>query len=153
MHFRVNMVPGDGTQIAWRELLGRRRFAYAELTGEIITARKALRYGMINEIQVDLETAYKRAWEIAELIMLSGSRVTRRITTQILRQPWKEDVARELRPTFGTEMFSDLAEEAPRDNTLWKGACDEAAAVIRAEKAGKIIRPRLGKFIEEDEIK
>ena len=50
MHFRVNMVPGDGIQIAWRELMGRKRYAYAELTGEIITARKALALGMVNEI-------------------------------------------------------------------------------------------------------
>ncbi|MGC3993125.1 MAG: enoyl-CoA hydratase/isomerase family protein [Propionicimonas sp.] len=49
MHYRVNMVPGDGIQIAWRELMGRKRFAYAELTGEIITARKALELGMVNE--------------------------------------------------------------------------------------------------------
>ncbi len=41
MHYRVNMVPGDGIQIAWRELMGRKRYAYAELTGEIITAQSA----------------------------------------------------------------------------------------------------------------
>ena len=62
MHFRTNMVPGDGIQIAWRELMGRKRFAYAELTGEIITAKKALEYGMINEICEDVDAAYKRAW-------------------------------------------------------------------------------------------
>jgi len=50
MHFCVNMVPGDCIQIPWRELMGRKRFAYAELTGEIITARKALALGMVNEI-------------------------------------------------------------------------------------------------------
>ena len=153
MHFRINMVPGDGLQIAWRELLGPRRWAYAELTGEIITARKALQYGMINEIQPDLEAAYKRAWEIAELIMLSGSRITRRITTQILRRPWKEVVASELRGDFATEMYSTISARSPHDNALWRGAKAEAAAVLEAEKKGKIVRPRVGPFIEEDEIK
>ena len=41
-HFRLNMVPGDGIQIAWRSLMGIKRFNYAELTGEIITAQKGL---------------------------------------------------------------------------------------------------------------
>ncbi|MGI5970935.1 MAG: enoyl-CoA hydratase/isomerase family protein [Oscillospiraceae bacterium] len=153
MHFRINMVPGDGIQIAWRELMGRKRFAYAELTGEIISARKALRYGMINEIQPDLDACYKRAWEIAELIMLSGTRVTRRITTQILRAPWKTDISWELRNGFSTEMYVTATENSPHDNAHWIGAKQEAAAVLAAEKKGKIVRPRVGPFIEEDEIK
>ena len=84
MHFRTNMVPGDGIQIAWRELMGRKRYAYAELTGEIITARKALALGMVNEICDDTEAAYARAQEIAELIIRTGTRVTRRLTVQQL---------------------------------------------------------------------
>lgn len=153
MHFRINMVPGDGVQIAWRELMGRKRFAYAELTGQIITARKALEYGMINEIQPDLEAAYSRAWEIAELIMLSGTRVTRRITTQILRTPWKEDVSKELRSAFTTELYTTVSERSPHDNMFWRGAIAEAEAVMSAEREGKIVRPRVGEFVAEIEIK
>jgi len=153
MHFRINMAPGDGIQIAWRELMGRKRFAYAELTGQIITARKALEYGMINEIQPDLEAAYTRAWEIAELIMLSGTRVTRRITTQILRAPWKMDIAWEGKHSFSTEMWVSATEKSPHDNMLWRGAQLEAAAVMAAEKKGMIVRPRVGEFKEEYEIK
>jgi len=153
MHFRINMAPGDGVQIAWRELMGRKRFAYAELTGQIITARKALEYGMINEIQPDLETAYARAWEIAELIMLSGTRVTRRVTTQILRAPWKQDISWELKSSFATEMWVTATENSPHDNTLWAGACAEAEAVMAAEKKGLVVRPRVGEFKEETEIK
>jgi len=153
MHFRINMTPGDGIQIAWRELMGRKRFAYAELTGEIITARKALKYGMVNEIQPDLESAYKRAWEIAELIMLSGTRVTRRVTTQILRAPWKQDISWECRHAFATEMWTTVTEQSPHDNMLWRGACAEAEAVLAAEKKGLIVRPRVGEFKEETEIK
>ncbi len=153
MHFRTNMVPGDGVQIAWRELMGRKRFAYAELTGEIITARKALKLGMINEICTDTEAAYKRAWEIADLIMQTGTRVTRRITTQILRQPWKEDIAKELRGSFATEMFVTATEHSPHEASFWDQAKEEAALVIAAEKKGKVIRPRLNGGQEEDEIK
>jgi len=153
MHFRINMAPGDGIQIAWRELMGRKRFAYAELTGQIITARKALEYGMINEIAADLESAYTRAWEIAELIMLSGTRVTRRITTQILRAPWKMDIAWEGKHAFATEMWVTATENSPHDNMLWAGACAEAEAVLAAEKKGMVVRPRVGEFKEEIEIK
>ena len=153
MHFRVNMVPGDGIQIAWRELMGRKRYAYAELTGEIITAKKALALGMVNEICTDTEAAYKRAWEIAELIMRTGSRVTRRITTQILRQPWKEDISKELRTAFASEMYVTATEHSPHDNKYWQWAHEEAELYMAAEKKGKIIRPRIGGGQEEDEIK
>lgn len=153
MHFRVNMVPGDGIQIAWRELMGRKRFAYAELTGEIITARKALALGMVNEILPDTEAAYDRAWEIAELILRTGTRVTRRVTTQILRQAWKEDIAKELRNSFATEMFVTATEHSPHEISFWDWAKEEAELVKAAEKKGKVIRPRVDGGQEEDEIK
>jgi enoyl-CoA hydratase/carnithine racemase len=153
MHFRVNMVPGDGIQIAWRNLMGRKRFAYAELTGEIITARKALALGMVNEICPDLESCYERAWEIAELIMCTGTRVTRRITTQILRKAWKEDIANELRHSFSTEMYVTATEHSPHTVNFWHWAHEEAELVRKAEKKGKVIRPRINGGQEEDEIK
>lgn len=153
MHFRVNMVPGDGIQIAWRELMGRKRFAYAELTGEIISARKALALGMVNEIHKDLEACYDRAWEIAELIMCTGTRVTRRITTQILRQAWREDIAREIRTSFASEMYVTATQHSPHTVNFWEWAHEEAKLALAAEKKGKVVRPRLNGGQEEDEIK
>jgi enoyl-CoA hydratase/carnithine racemase len=153
MHFRTNMVPGDGIQIAWRELMGRKRFAYAELTGEIITAKKALEYGMVNEICEDIDAAYKRAWEIAELIMHAATRVTRRITTQQLRLKWKEDIAHELRNSFATEMFVTATDHSPHEASYWNDACAEAKLVLEAEAKGKVVRPRIGGGQMEDEIR
>lgn len=152
MHFRTAMVPGDGIQIAWRELMGRKRFAYAELTGEIITARKALEFGMINEIAEDTEAAYSRAWEIAELIMHTAPRVTRRITVQQLRKAWKEDIANELRNAFSTEMFVTATEHSPHEANFWDLAHEEAELVKTAEKKGKVIRPRIDGGQEEEAI-
>ena len=149
-HFRINMFPGDGVQIIWRMLMGQKRFAYAELTGEVITARKALQFGMINEIVEDLEAGYKRAWEIAELIMHSGTRQTRRLTTQIIRKPVKEAVADELKLGFATEMWNTITEKSPHDPIYWETAKAQAAAVLAAEAKGKIVKPRIGPFIEED---
>jgi enoyl-CoA hydratase/carnithine racemase len=152
-HFRINMYPGDGVQIIWRMLMGQKRFAYAELTGEIVTARKALEYGMINEITTDVDAAYKRAWEIAELIMHTGTRQTRRLTVQCIRKPVKEAVADELKLGFATEMWNTITEQSPHAPIYWETAKAEARATIAAEKKGKVIRPRIGKFIEEDLIK
>ena len=151
-HFRVNMVPGDGVQIAWRELMGRKRFSYAELTGEIITAKKAKEYGMVNEIHEDTETCYKRAWELAELIMHTATRQTRRLTTQVLRRPWKKDVVDELRDSFAAEMWNTATEASPHHPIYWEAAKAQARAVLAAEEKGKVIYPRLGKFVEEDPI-
>ena len=152
-HFRLNMVPGDGIQIAWRNLMGRKRFAYAELTGQIITARMALEWGMINEICPDLEACYKRAWEIARLIMHSSTRQTRHLTTQIIRMPWKEDVAKELRGSFAAEMWNTRTEMSPHDQFYWESASANAHAVMEAEKKGMVVRPRIGEYIEEVPIK
>jgi enoyl-CoA hydratase/carnithine racemase len=133
--------------------MGRKRFAYAELTGEIITARKALALGMVNEICTDTEAAYKRAWEIAELIMSTASRVTRRITTQQLRKPWKAEIAEEVRNSFATEMYVTATEHSPHTVNFWQDAHEEAELVKKAEKKGKIIRPRINGGQEETEIK
>jgi hypothetical protein len=108
---------------------------------------------MINEIQANLDDCYKRAWEIAELIMRSGTRQTRRLTTSILRYPWKEDIAKELHGSFAMEMWNTRTEQSPHDPLYWESAKAEARANIEAEKKGKVVRPRLGAFVEEDPIK
>ena len=153
MHFQANMVPGDGVQICLRNLMGRKRFAYAELTGQVLTARQSLALGLINEIHEDTEACYKRAWEIAELIMLSGTRVTRRITTQILRAPWKMDIAWEMRHAFSTEMWCTATEESRHDSSLFRNCKLRADLARQGEKEGKVVRPRLGEIYLEDEIK
>jgi hypothetical protein len=100
-----------------------------------------------------LNSFLSRAWEIAELIMRTGSRVTRRITTQILRKPWKEDIANELRHSFSTEMYVTATEHSPHEVNYWHWAHEEAELVRKAEKKGKVIRPRVNGGQEEDEIK
>lgn len=151
-HFRVNMVPGDGVQIVWRELMGRKRFSYAELTGQIITAKMALDWGMVNEVETDVESAYKRAQELADLIMHTGTRQTRRLTTQVLRRPWKKDVADELRDSFSIEMWNTQTEQSPHSPVYWECAKAQAKACMEAEEKGKVVRPRMGPFIEEDPV-
>ena len=133
------MITGDGVQIAWRELMGRKRFSYAELTGEVITARKALEYGMVNEIHEDVEACYKRAWEIADLIMHTGTRQTRRLTVQVLRRPWKKDISDELRDSCPIEMWNTVTEQSPHHPIYWEASKAQARATIEAEKEGTSI--------------
>lgn len=152
-HFRVNMVPGDGVQIAWRNLMGWKRFSYAELTGQIITAKMALDWGMVNEIEEDVESAYRRAQELADLIMHNSTRQTRRLTTQVLRWPWRKAVSEELRGSFATEMWNTLSEASPHCGVYWESAKAQAKACMEAEQKGKIVRPRMGAFVEEEPIR
>src|SRR5665213_1549019 len=83
LHYDIGSVPGDGIHSCMMELLGVKRAAYALLTGEAIDAAKALEYGLVNEA-VPRERLIGRAYEIADHIM-SQPRVTRRLTTQIVR--------------------------------------------------------------------
>jgi hypothetical protein len=107
---------------------------------------------MVNEIHEDTEACYKRAWELADLIMHTGTRQTRRLTVQVLRRPWKKDVADELRDTFAIEMWNTVTEQSPHHPIYWEAAKANAKAVLAAEAKGKVIYPRLGEFIEEDPI-
>lgn len=106
-HFAIGAVPGDGIHCCFQELLGVKRAAYALLTGEQINARKALDLGMVNEV-VPRERLLDRAWELADEIM-KQSRTTRRLTTQIIRRPWKTRLLDNLDGGFGIQMFSHLA--------------------------------------------
>jgi len=49
-HFTKNIVPGDGVQVVWRQLLGPSRATYFLMTGAVIGAEDALRLGVIHEI-------------------------------------------------------------------------------------------------------
>jgi enoyl-CoA hydratase/carnithine racemase len=110
LHFDIGSVPADGIHNAFQELLGTKRAAYALLTGEAITAQKALEYGLVNEV-VPSDRLIERAYEIANHIM-GQPRVTRRLTTQIVRRPWKKRIVEDLDGGFGIQMFGHVAKEA-----------------------------------------
>jgi enoyl-CoA hydratase/carnithine racemase len=107
LHYDIGSVPGDGIHSCFQELLGVKRAAYALLTGEAIDARKALEYGMVNEV-VPREQLIDRAFEIADHIM-TQPRTTRRLTTQIVRRPWRRRITDDLDGGFGIQMFGHLA--------------------------------------------
>jgi enoyl-CoA hydratase/carnithine racemase len=107
LHYNIGSVPGDGIHSCFEELLGVKRAAYALLTGEAIDAQKALEYGMVNEV-LPRAQLIDRAFKLADHIM-TQPRTTRRLTTQIVRRPWRQRIADDLDGGFGIQMFSHLA--------------------------------------------
>jgi enoyl-CoA hydratase/carnithine racemase len=86
-HVILGIPPGDGLGMAFQELLGPKRAAYYLYTGDAIDASSALEWGMVNEV-LPKEKLITRAMEIAERI-IETPRLSRRMTTQIVRRPWK----------------------------------------------------------------
>jgi len=109
LHYDIGSVPADGIHAAFQELLGTKRAAYALLTGEAIDAERALEYGLVNEV-VPAERLIERGFEIADHIM-SQPRTVRRLTAQIVRQPWKRRIVSDMDGGFGIQMFGHVASQ------------------------------------------
>lgn len=107
LHYAIGSAPGDGIHSAFQELLGTKRAAYALLTGEAITAQTALEYGLVNEV-LPRDDLIDRAYKLADHIM-TQPRTMRRMTTQIIRRPWKKRVADDLDGGFAMQMFAHVA--------------------------------------------
>ena len=106
-HFTAGAVPGDGIHSCFIELLGVKRAAWSLLMSEKIDARKALEWGMVNEV-VPRDQLLDRAREIAGHIM-KQHRVVRRMSTQVVRRPWKQRLVDDLDGGFAMEMHAHLA--------------------------------------------
>lgn len=88
-HFDLqDLVPGDGSHIWMTMLLGINRARAYMLTGDVITADEALRWGLVKEV-VPQELVLDRAWEIARRIA-EKSDSTLRFTRAIMVQPIKK---------------------------------------------------------------
>lgn len=109
LHYDIGSVPADGIHNCFQELLGVKRAAYALLTGEAITAEKALEWGMVNEIH-PRDQLIERAYRIADHIM-TQPRTTRRLTAQIVRRPWKQRIVNDLDGGFGIQMFGHVSKK------------------------------------------
>ena len=75
----MGIVPGDGVQTVYRELLGHNRGKYYLYTGKAIPAKQLLDWGVVSEVVPD-EKLLDRAWEIAREVFMVRSRATRRMT-------------------------------------------------------------------------
>jgi len=103
VHVFEGMVPGDGSHIVWRELLGLNRGRAFLLTGDKIEAQEALDLGIVYEV-LPPEQLNDRAWELAREVFMRQPRLTRRMTHSLLMQPWRE--------AWEKEIWTGLAHEA-----------------------------------------
>ncbi len=81
---------------------------------EKFTAQQALEYGLVNEV-VPYDRLIPRAYEIADFIM-ARHRTVRRLTSQVVKRPWKQRIVDDLDMTFGTEMFGDFCKTVEHSN-------------------------------------
>lgn len=87
-HFDFGIVPGDGVNLLWPEVIGSVRGCYFILTRQLLDAQTAKDYGAVNEIlPADrlLTRAHEIAAQLAALPPLTG-RYTRIALTQKLRR-------------------------------------------------------------------
>jgi enoyl-CoA hydratase/carnithine racemase len=127
-HFNMGSVPGDGIHSCFLELLGVKRAAYALFTGQPIDARLALQYGLVNEV-LPSDQLLARAWALADHIM-AQPRVTRRLTTQIVRRPWRQRITDDLDGGFGIQMFAHLAKNEAIHSSERAASAVEAAGTV-----------------------
>lgn len=106
----MGIVPGDGVQTVYRELLGHTRGRYFIYMGEKIYANEAKQLGLVSEV-CPLDKLLDRAWEIARTKFLPKSRVQRRLTRSLLIQPWRK--------LFNDEIYTGMAHEALGCFTHW----------------------------------
>jgi enoyl-CoA hydratase/carnithine racemase len=109
---RGGIVPGDGVQIIFRELLGPNRGRFLLYSGQAIDAVEALRLGLVAEV-LPADQLLPRAWQIAREVFLSKSRIQRRLARALLVQPWRELFVRELGTGMAHECLGSAIGEPP----------------------------------------
>jgi enoyl-CoA hydratase/carnithine racemase len=112
----MGIVPGDGVQTIFRELLGVNRAKHFLLTGATMDAQELLALGVVGEVVPD-DQLLDRAWEIARTIFMARARSHRRMTRALLVQPWRELLIKEL--PFG------MAQECWATHGHWAMADDK----------------------------
>lgn len=93
-HFPSGVVPGDGVQFVWQNLLGTNRGRYFLLTGQEIDAEEALRLGVVSEVLAP-DALMSRAREIARQLA-TKSDLTLRYTRVALVQHLRRQVLLDL---------------------------------------------------------
>lgn len=106
-HLAFGLAPGDGQFLVWQHLIGPKRANYAVYMVEGIDAERALDWGLVNEV-LPRDQLAPRAREIAAH-MLEIDPTVRRITSHLVKHPWRPILANGLETHFAHEMWGALA--------------------------------------------
>lgn len=104
-HYAIGVTPSDGGNIFYRELLGMNRGRAFLYKGDRIDAQQALELGLIAEV-LPPERLLDRAWELARDVVMGPARIQRRLTREILMQPWRERYVKEIRASMANESWA-----------------------------------------------
>jgi enoyl-CoA hydratase/carnithine racemase len=75
-HFVDGLTPGDGISVLTPLIMGLTRSRYFHLTGQVIGARQALDWGMVNEV-LPKDALLDRAWELARQLTRQDAMILR----------------------------------------------------------------------------
>jgi enoyl-CoA hydratase/carnithine racemase len=91
-HFINGLPPGDGQHVLLPMAIGINRARYYLLTGQVLSARDAERYGLVNEV-LPAEHLMPRAHELAAVLLRQSPAVlrnSRRILTEQIKRNMSE---------------------------------------------------------------
>jgi enoyl-CoA hydratase/carnithine racemase len=115
-HYTRGLIPGDGAHIVWPLLLGLNRARYFLLTGEKISAQRAIDLGIVNEV-LPRERLRERAWELAGQLMAQPE-----LTVRLTREAILQDLKVKVLETLGYGLaLEGLGAVASWDRTPSKG--------------------------------
>ena len=114
-HFPNGLVPGDGVHVVWPLVLGPNRGRYFLLTGQKLSAREALKLGVVNEV-VGREALLPRAWELAVEICKRPS-LARRYARVAMTQTLKKAMLEGLGYGIALESLGMMAGVGPRKDS------------------------------------
>lgn len=104
-HYTIGVTPTDGGNILYRELLGLNRGRQFLYLGQRIDAAEAQRLGIISEV-TSRSDLLDRAWEIARTVVMQPARIQRRMSREVLMQPWRERYLKEIRASMASEAWA-----------------------------------------------
>ena len=102
-HFPRGVAPGDGVHTVWPHAIGLNRARYFLLTGQKLSAQRAMEYGAVNEV-LPREELLDRAWELAHQLAMRPP-LTLRLTRSILVQELKRAAVNDLASAQFQELF------------------------------------------------
>ena len=105
-HFTNGVVPGDGHHPFWTHALGSNRGRYFLLTGQVLDARTAHEYGVVNEV-LPKDELLDRAWELAREIG-RRPRLVRQYTRRLFSNELKRIAHQDLAMGFALEGLGQL---------------------------------------------